>query len=179
MAQKTNDDFLHDKIVADFGCGPRGSLQWATAARMRIGIDVLADAYLEHFADELLQHNMIYLKCSESAIPIPDGSIDVLFTMNAFDHVDNLAVMSRELLRILRPGGELIASFNLNEPPSTTEPQMLTEAIIDDMLLRHLKIRHRRCVNRGPAQDAYKYFFEEHDYTPGQPGFLWVSAVKK
>jgi hypothetical protein len=30
------------------------------------------------------------------------------------DHVDNFDAMCSELLRILRPGGELIGSFNLH-----------------------------------------------------------------
>src|SRR5436853_5907059 len=42
LAGETDDFFLRGKIVADFGCGPQGSLAWATAARLRIGIDVLA-----------------------------------------------------------------------------------------------------------------------------------------
>ena len=51
MAQETDDRFLQDKVVADFGCGPRGSLVWAASASMRIGIDVLADQYADEFSE--------------------------------------------------------------------------------------------------------------------------------
>ena len=34
MAQVENDEFLRGKIVADFGCGPRGSLVWAESAAL-------------------------------------------------------------------------------------------------------------------------------------------------
>jgi len=44
VADERSPAFLHAKVVADFGCGPRGSLCWATSARERIGIDVLASA---------------------------------------------------------------------------------------------------------------------------------------
>ena len=49
MAREDDDTFLSNKIVADFGCGPRGSLEWATSAKERIGIDVLANAYIATF----------------------------------------------------------------------------------------------------------------------------------
>ena len=34
------------KRVLDVGCGPRGSLEWATTALERVGVDPLADEYL-------------------------------------------------------------------------------------------------------------------------------------
>jgi hypothetical protein len=45
MAQESNDTFLNDKIVVDFGCGPRGSLVWTKVPKLRIGVDVLVDKY--------------------------------------------------------------------------------------------------------------------------------------
>ena len=38
IAEEPSDDFLSGKIVADFGCGPRGSLVWASSALLRIGM---------------------------------------------------------------------------------------------------------------------------------------------
>jgi hypothetical protein len=38
MAGEPDAGFLAGKVVADFGCGPRGSLVWASPARMRIGM---------------------------------------------------------------------------------------------------------------------------------------------
>ena len=46
MAEESNDDFLEGKIVADFGCGPRGSLVWANSALLRIGIDEIGRAHV-------------------------------------------------------------------------------------------------------------------------------------
>jgi hypothetical protein len=43
MAQEEDDLFLKDKIVADFGCGPRGSLAWVKSTPIKIGIDILVD----------------------------------------------------------------------------------------------------------------------------------------
>ena len=58
LAQEPDGEFLRNKIVADFGCGPQGSLCWAKMARARIGIDVLADAYGEF---GICDQDMIYI----------------------------------------------------------------------------------------------------------------------
>ena len=47
IAQEIDDAFLQDKIVIDFGCGPRGSLVWTDAPKMKIGVDVLVDKYFK------------------------------------------------------------------------------------------------------------------------------------
>ncbi len=66
VAEETTDDFLKGKIVADFGCGPRGSLVWADSAVLRIGIDILADRYADEFTENITSHGMIYLKAIRS-----------------------------------------------------------------------------------------------------------------
>ena len=124
MAGEPDGEFLRGKIVVDFGCGPRGSLCWCDAAKLRIGVDVLADQYAEF---DIRNHNMCYVTSSEDSIPLPTGFADVVFTINAIDHVSRFGVMCSEILRILHPGGELIASFNLEEPLTRAEPQTLTE----------------------------------------------------
>lgn len=180
MAGEADDSFLTGKIVADFGCGPRGSLVWARAAALRIGIDVLADAYADAFTDNVLSHDMIYLKSTEKVIPLPSDFVDVLFTLNAIDHVDNFPQSCRELLRILKPGGLLIASFNLNEPATACEPQTLTEPLIDQHLLNHLEVITRRVSRKGPPADLYAPFFNNTlSYQPGEEGILWVKAMKE
>ncbi len=180
MAQESSPAFLHGKIVADFGCGPRGSLAWALGAQMRIGIDVLASRYLERFGASLLHHNMVYLTSTERLIPLPTGFVDVMYTMNALDHVEDLEAACREILRVLRPGGELIGSFNLGEPPTRTEPQALDEARLRAVLLDQLDIVTYRIARQGPEGNLYRNFFlEDLGYRPGDPGFLWVRAQRR
>lgn len=62
IAQETSDMFLDGKIVADFGCGPRGSLAWTDKPAIKLGIDVLAGKYLENFRDELIKHGLYNVK---------------------------------------------------------------------------------------------------------------------
>jgi SAM-dependent methyltransferase len=175
MAGEAAPSFLRDKVVADFGCGPRGSLCWAAPARERIGIDVLADAY-KHLG--AARHNMRYVRSTETEIPLPTSSVDVLFTLNAMDHVHNLAVMCGELLRILKPGGTFIGSFNLDEEPGVSEPQSLTPELLDEHLLRHLEVQSRRIAPKGRT-NAYEYFFTPPPPDARSPRVLWVRGKKK
>jgi SAM-dependent methyltransferase len=180
MAEETNCEFLQGKIVADFGCGPRGSLVWATSALLRIGIDVIADRYANEFKDNLISHGMVYLKSTEFMIPLPSNFIDILFTLNALDHVDNFPDMCNEIIRVLKPGGDFIASFNLEEPATPYEPQQLNEKIIKENLLDCLEIQSYRITEKGPENEPYAPFFNGNlSYKPGQEGFLWVRAKKR
>ncbi len=179
MAEEDDDGFIAGKIVADFGCGPRGSLAWAGAAAVRIGIDVLADRYADAFSDNLVEHAMLYVKSTERVIPLPSGFVDVMFTLNAIDHVADFPRMCDEIVRVMKPGGDLVASFNLEEPPTVCEPQRLTERAIKASLLDRLRVRSYRITRKGPESDVYAPFFDGTlSYEPGQEGVLWVRAVK-
>ena len=178
VAGEDNQDFLRGKIVADFGCGPRGSLQWADQARLRIGIDVLADEYAR-FGTR--QHDMCYVTSTENWIPLPTDYVDVLFTTNAVDHVDNLETLCEELRRILAPGGTFIGAFNLGEPRSRTEPQTLDEQRVEKTLLKYMDIESYRLAPKGPNEDPYKYV-KEGNVDPGNARddgieILWVRAT--
>ncbi|MGH8247326.1 MAG: class I SAM-dependent methyltransferase, partial [Gammaproteobacteria bacterium] len=170
-----DQSFLEDKVVADFGCGPRGSLCWATQARERIGIDVLAEAY-KHLG--AAKHNIRYVRSTENEVPLVSGSVDVLFTMNAMDHVHNLDVMCGELLRILKPGGTFIGSFNLDEEPGVSEPLTLTPELLEQHLLRHLDVQSRRVAPKGENK-TYEYFFTAPPPHTRGTRLLWVRGTRR
>jgi SAM-dependent methyltransferase len=177
MAEQADHEFVRNKIVADFGCGPRGSLFWADSALVRIGIDVLADRYADEFADDISSHQMTYVKSSEKVIPLPSDFVDVMFTLNAIDHVDNFSAMCNEIIRVLKPGGEFIGSFNLEEPPGPGEPQQLNEKVIADNLLGKLEVVSYRVTRMGPEGNRYAPFFDGTlSYRRGEEGILWAMA---
>ena len=180
MAGESDDRFLKGKVVVDFGCGPRGSLVWAGSASLRIGVDVLADRYADMFTGSILSHEMIYLKSTEKVIPLPSEFVDTVFTLNAMDHVNAFTDMCREIMRILKPGGDFIGSFNIESHTSATEPQSLNEKMIEDNLLKYLDVKSRRLSGLGPAGNLYAPLLEGNEsYQPGEEGFLWVRGTKR
>lgn len=179
MAGQADDDFLMDKIVADFGCGPRGSLAWVTSAHQKIGIDVLADRYIDEFSEDILTHDMVYLKSTEKIIPLPSESVDVLFTINAMDHVNHFEEMCAELLRIMKPGAVFYGCFNIGEPKAPCEPQKLSETMIKQQFLDKLTLDFYRMTLPGDAGEPYKPFLEKNFSDQDvRKGMLWVRARK-
>ena len=51
------------------------------------------------------------LRGEASSVPLPDGSVDRVFSSNAFQHVHDLPETLAEAARLLRPGGMLYANF--------------------------------------------------------------------
>jgi SAM-dependent methyltransferase len=96
------------------------------------------------------------------------------------DHVDDFPTMCGEIIRVLRPGGLLIGSFNLEEPPTLWEPQTLNMEIIQRNLLDFLDVDSCRTSRQGPADDEYAPFYEQKlEYEEGEKGFLWVRGRKR
>ena len=180
MSGEADDSFIDDKVIADFGCGPRGSLAWAERARVRLGIDVLATCYADHFASAINEHGMIYVTNTEDHIPIGSDSIDILFTLNAIDHVNRFEAICDELLRILKPGGLFVGSFNLNEPPAPCEPQSLDEATVKRCLLDRMDVDSYRLSAPGKGSARYEPLLKGRPIPcdPGDESVLWVRAKK-
>lgn len=179
IADEKDDSFLRGKVVADFGCGPRGSLIWAKQAALRVGIDVLVPQYIENFPTEFRKHEMVYVTSTESYIPLPDGFCDVVYSVNSLDHVKNLQPMCNELRRILKPGGEMLGSFNLNHAPERAEPQRISESLLLKLLFRDYEIRHRWISAPGPEGDNYRPLIARQAIDPaGKEAYLWLRASK-
>jgi ubiquinone/menaquinone biosynthesis C-methylase UbiE len=177
-----DEQFFTGKIVADFGCGPRGSLLWITNAMLRIGIDVLVDQYMEL---GIASHDMVYVRSTETDIPLPTGYVDVLFTINSLDHVYDVNRMLDEMFRVIRPGGLFAASLNLDEPATPTEPATLTEEFIEQQISPRLNVTRYKAAPRYVG-DNYKYLVdwalndtEPASRTITKYGIAWVAGEKK
>jgi ubiquinone/menaquinone biosynthesis C-methylase UbiE len=175
MAQEADGSFLEGKVVADFGCGPRGSLAWAKSARLRIGIDVLVKAYAQF---GIKAHDMVYVECSEAHIPLPPAYVDVMFTLNAMDHVSDFETVCGELRRVMAPGALLIGSFNLDEEPTLCEPQTLTEERVKECLLKYFEVETYRMAAKGPVGKIYSHFTDGSPQATKGERYLWVRARK-
>jgi len=115
-------EFYAGKRVLDIGCGPRGSLEWAEAAAECVGVDPLADQYLELGASK---HRMRYVQSGAEELPFDDGYFDVVSTFNSLDHVDDVEAALREIRRVTAPGGTLLLIVEIAHDPTWTEPHEL------------------------------------------------------
>ncbi len=96
-------------------------------------------------------------------LPVADASFDVVTCISVVEHVQGKAVVLRELLRVLRPGGLLVLTFDIAADPKPFEDGMRVEIFSPVRLRDCLKI-----VGLDVGLDA-------EIFTAGETG---VSAVR-
>jgi ubiquinone/menaquinone biosynthesis C-methylase UbiE len=116
------------KKVMDIGCGPRGSLEWATMAAECIGLDPLADSYLKLGA---VKHRMRYVNSGSESIPFSDNYFDFVTSFNSLDHVDDLDKSISELIRVLKPNGLFLFIADIHDEPTITEPSAFSWDVME------------------------------------------------
>lgn len=115
------DDFAGARVL-DIGCGPRGTLEWATDATERVGLDTLVDEYR---AFGIEAHAMAYVNGGAEAIPYPDGHFDIVASLNSLDHVEDIGASIREIKRVTRRGGLFLLVVEVDHPATVEEPHTL------------------------------------------------------
>jgi SAM-dependent methyltransferase len=120
---KLDKSFYNDKRLLDIGCGPLGSLEWADNAKTRIGLDPLANEYMNIGASKL---KMTFVLSSGEKIPFPDSYFDVVSSFNSIDHVDDLEKVVSEIKRVCKPGGTFLLITDLHEKETVNEPQCIS-----------------------------------------------------
>jgi ubiquinone/menaquinone biosynthesis C-methylase UbiE len=119
--------FYRGKRILDIGCGPRGSLEWATEAGMRIGLDPLAGAYRQLGTK---RHSMYYVAGGAEHLPFRAASFDMVCAFNALDHVDALAEVIGEIKRVLAPQGHFLLLSEIHRHPTRMEPSVYSWDIV-------------------------------------------------
>jgi ubiquinone/menaquinone biosynthesis C-methylase UbiE len=108
------------KRVVDFGCGSGANTALLTGRGAHVwGIDISED--LLHLAQRRLivsdrAGKAAFIAASAHDLPFPDNSIDVVFGIAILHHLD-LDLVSREVRRILKPGGHAIFQEPVRNSP--------------------------------------------------------------
>lgn len=123
--------FYQDKKILDVGCGPRGSLEWATQARVRVGLDPLAVAYRRLGTD---RHSMQYVTGGAEHIPFPNAFFDMVCSLNSLDHVDNLDQVIDEIVRVVAPEGFFLLLTDIHRQSTLLEPSAYSWNIVEKFL---------------------------------------------
>lgn len=93
--------------VLEVGCGTGLILgRAARFARSARGID-LSGGMLAHAA----ARGLAVAQASATALPIADASVDVAYSFKVLAHIPDIAGAMREMARVVRPGGWVLAEF--------------------------------------------------------------------
>lgn len=97
-------------VILDIGCGTGSNLalveQLFPAAR-RLGLDLDRGALAYSRKRELGVH---LLRGSGSILPLQNASVDCIVALDFIEHIEDDTALLSEFLRVLKPGGELVAS---------------------------------------------------------------------
>ena len=85
------------KRVLDVGCGVKPYYPFFASASEYVGVDVQDNPHAD-------------VAGAVEALPVPDGSFDIVLCTQVLEHVDDPAVAVRELHRVTGPGGRVLAS---------------------------------------------------------------------
>jgi SAM-dependent methyltransferase len=98
--------------VLEVGSGPVGLVTFFPG-RDRIAVDPLHDFYGQDRVLSALRNPAVaYRQGLGEAVPCETGSCDLVVIENCIDHVQNVAGVMSELVRVLRPGGVLYLTVN-------------------------------------------------------------------
>ena len=104
-------DELGAKRVLEIGVGTGNVLSSLAGIFQRIGIDP-SRGMLERAATN---QGLQLAQGVAERLPVPDGSIDLAYSVDVIHHVADRAMAARELFRILRPGGRTLIATDSAE----------------------------------------------------------------
>lgn len=93
------------KSVLDVGCGPTARLSWFDRAESSLGLDPLADVYLDRYPEFVAWYKGLSSEPIEEFMPRWRESFDWVLSFNALDHGYSLPLAIRNIAAYLRPGG--------------------------------------------------------------------------
>ena len=127
-----------DTVVLDIGCGPYDCLSAMP------GTHVFLDDIMNLYVDEIgavLDGTPV---CARTELmPFAADSIELLYSVNMLDHVDDMPATVAEMHRILAPGGRIYCQSYFNSHPLLdTEPGVFDRTFYDDYVLPLFEVDH-------------------------------------
>lgn len=108
--------------VLDLGCGNGTFLRILTNDKPDFGLDISPNEINQAKKNKTYKK---YIVSDAHHIPLPDHSIQTIFSNSVFEHIPELKKVLFEINRILKPGGQLIFTTHTPESKSFYGTKML------------------------------------------------------
>lgn len=89
--------------AVDVGCGPGGN----SDVLRRAGWQVAALDFSREAAQMARARGLATVRADARALPFADGSLDLVLSTDAWEHIEDDDIVAAEAHRVLRPGGQL------------------------------------------------------------------------
>lgn len=129
-----------DDIVLDIGCGPRSFFEGMP------GHHVFVDDLISAYVDELgANYAGLAINCRSELMPLADASVDIIYSVNMLDHVDDLPETMYELHRVLSPTGTIVLQTYFNSHPLLpSEPGVVDRYAYDTLIEPYFEVSDLR-----------------------------------
>lgn len=104
---------LKGKLVLDAGCGSGRFSEIALGLGARV-IAIDYSSAVDAASENLNSENLLIAQGDLASLPIPDQSLDFVYCIGVLQHTKNPERIVVELLRCLKPGGEITLTFYEN-----------------------------------------------------------------
>lgn len=141
--EKLLGDSRH-KTIVDVGSGPVGGILPTLDSKIKIAVDPLFNNY-KHSGWKYDNIDYFPIVGSGENIPLLTGFADIVFCMNALDHMRDTRTAFSEMVRILKTGGKLflLVNFRKKEESTYCHKMFFDKKLIDELVeLTSLKVVH-------------------------------------
>ena len=143
---------IQDKCILDFGCGDGiHSIEFANQmAKSVVGIDVSEDMikFAQKKLSDLGLENVKFQVADGNTLPFQENTFDLVFANYVLVAFDKLEIPLKEISRVLKPSGSLLATVNsatIADEKIANKPIPIrlgkTHVVVEDYLHSELKIR--------------------------------------
>jgi MPBQ/MSBQ methyltransferase len=130
------DKLPHNTTLLDVGCGIGGSSRILAQDYGFAVTGITISPQQVKRAQELtpLELNVKFAVDDAMSLSFPDGSFDVVWSIEAGPHMPDKAIFAKELMRVLKPGGVLIVA-DWNQRDDRAQPLNFWERLVMQQLL--------------------------------------------
>ena len=100
------------KTVLDLGCNRGYMLHSFSQHESFTGIGAELVSYYLKDARRDYGDQFQFIQTTPTTIPLPDSSVDVVYTIDTIEHLSKPRELFEEVYRVLRPGGAFLVHFN-------------------------------------------------------------------
>ena len=120
---------------------------------------IFVDDIMDSFADDLdAEFDGIKCCARTELLPFADNSIDLLYSINMLDHVDDMPQTLYEMRRVLKPTGKIyLQSYYNSHPLLETEPGVFDFAFLEDYVLKYFDAEYVKTFSVGDPAISISY----------------------